>query len=388
MAPVAYSGALQSKKKAELQEIARALHLSDAGTKEDIQNRIKKHLDQNQSLLEDNPAFSGLFGKRKRSTQPLPVHVRSVPSPASESGGEIVAKNSSSPGTTRSTRRSFALDPIHDATPVPEVREVSMMLKNPPISPPEEETSTSILVNPTPHKDASRMITSTPRGILRNVAKPSVQLATTTFQRLQADAKQRARVFILASRSTLSNSVNIWLITALLELLYVLYVVIPWESVEFPSSRPAYSGNFYVSIPYLPLTTFQSWAFWGVLAHWSIPALVIPAVLGSVVSFHPANATSARIPRVLPLDPLTASIMRLAAQYAYPYETLNATLHGVDVIGPRWRILNSAVGVALAFTEAIFTAPSAYAEARMRHRAGTPRRVTAPEDSLSNFGES
>ncbi|KIJ18207.1 hypothetical protein PAXINDRAFT_167462 [Paxillus involutus ATCC 200175] len=388
MAPVAYSGGLQSKKKAELQEIAQALHLSDVGTKEDLQNRIKKHLDQNRSLLEDNPAFSGLFGKRKRSVQPLPVHVRSVPSPASESTDEIIVKNSSSPGTTRSTRRSFALGPIHEATPVPEAREVSMMLKNPPISPPEEETSASILANPTPNKDTSRMVISTPKSILRNVAKPSVHLATTTFQRLQADAKQRARVFILASRSTLSNSVNIWLITALLELLYVLYVVIPWKSVEFPSSRPADSGDFYVSIPYLPLTTFQSCAFWGVLAHWSIPALVIPAVLGSVVSFHPANATSARIPRVLPLDPLTASIVRLAAQYAYPYETLNATLHGLDVIGPRWRILNAAVGVALAFAEAIFTAPSAYAEARVRQRAGTPRRVTAPEDSLAIFGES
>ncbi|KAF9219329.1 hypothetical protein BS17DRAFT_789506 [Gyrodon lividus] len=386
MAPVAYSGGLQPKKKAELQEIAQALHLSNTGTKEDIQNRIKKHLDQNQSLLEGNPVFSGLFGKRKRSVQPHFIHVRPVPSPASESTDEIIVDNSSSPTTSRSTRRGLALGPTHEVTPVPEAREVSMMLKNAPISPLEEEATTLVTENLAPHKEPSGTITSTPKSILRNVnvPKPSLELAT-TFQTLKVAAKQRARAYLLASRSTLSNSVNIWLITALFELLYIFYVVIPWKSIQFSSSRP---GNLYLSIRYPPLTTFQSCAFWSVLAHWSIPALVIPAVLGSIVSFHPANATSARVPRMLPLDPLTASIIRLAAQYAYPYESLNATLQGLDVIGPRWRILNASVGVALAFAEAIFTAPGACSEARVRQRAGTPRRVTAPEDHLVTLGES
>jgi SAP domain. len=67
MAPVSYSGSLQPKKKAELQEIAVALHLSEQGTKEELQNRIKRHLDSNQGSLEDEPAFAGLFGRRKRS---------------------------------------------------------------------------------------------------------------------------------------------------------------------------------------------------------------------------------------------------------------------------------------------------------------------------------
>ncbi|KAF9238390.1 hypothetical protein BU15DRAFT_47731 [Melanogaster broomeanus] len=381
MAPVTYSGALQPKKKADLQEIAIALHISDFGTKEDLQNRIKKHLEQNQSLLEDNPVFSGLFFRRKRSVQPHAVQAPSVPSPTSESTDEMIVKKSTSPATTRSTRRSLALGPIQEVTPVPEAREVSMMLKNAPFSPPEEDASTLIIPNQTP--EASRMLISTPKSILRHVPKPSVELATTSFKRLEANAKQRARIFLLASRSTLSNSINIWLITALFELLYVLYVVIPWKSAVIPTSRTADSGNFYLSIPYPPLITFQSPAFWRVLTHWSIPTLVIPAVLGSIVSFHPANATSARIPRVLPLDPLTASIMRLAAQYAYPYEALNTTLPCVDVIGPRWRMLHAAVGVALAFAEAIFIAPSAYAEARVRQRASTAKRAMAPEDSLA-----
>jgi hypothetical protein len=71
MAP-AYSGSLGPKKKHELQEIALALRISDQGTKDEIVQRITKHLDSNQDALEDNPIFTGLFGRRKRSVQPQP----------------------------------------------------------------------------------------------------------------------------------------------------------------------------------------------------------------------------------------------------------------------------------------------------------------------------
>lgn len=126
--------------------------------------------------------------------------------------------------------------------------------------------------------------------------------------------------------------------------------------------------------------TFQTSAFWSVLLHWSIPTLIIPAILGSLISFHPANAASARAPHVFPFDPLTASILRLAAQYGYPYNVLNATIEGIDVIGPQWRILAAAVCVAFAFAEAIFTAPSAFAGSRVRQRGGTPRRAMTVDE--------
>lgn len=78
MTMTVYSGSLQPKKKAELKEIALALRISDFGTKEEVQQRIRKHLDDNQAVLEDNPTFSGLFTRRKRAV-PQFVNMYVVP---------------------------------------------------------------------------------------------------------------------------------------------------------------------------------------------------------------------------------------------------------------------------------------------------------------------
>lgn len=66
MAPV-YSGALQPKKKSELQEIAEALSLATTGTKDDLQARIKEYLDVHD--LSDDPQFGGLYVVGKRKTR-------------------------------------------------------------------------------------------------------------------------------------------------------------------------------------------------------------------------------------------------------------------------------------------------------------------------------
>jgi len=84
MAPTQpFAGALPPKKKQELQEIALALNISDQGTKDEIQTRIKKHLDENAGTLESNPTFAGLYtsrarGKRQTSVQPVAAPPRYV----------------------------------------------------------------------------------------------------------------------------------------------------------------------------------------------------------------------------------------------------------------------------------------------------------------------
>ncbi len=103
---------------------------------------------------------------------------------------------------------------------------------------------------------------------------------------------------------------------------------------------------------------------WTILLHWSIPSLFIPAIVGTLISFSPVKSEGDR----MDFDPLTASIVRLAAEAVYPYERfpLQSTstllgVHDVDVLGLRWRTVAAGVGVAFAFAEAITGAPKAIA---------------------------
>ncbi len=60
-ASAVFSGNVTTKKKAELQEIAQALGIPDVGMREEIQQRVKKHLEDNATDLQDDPAFTGLY---------------------------------------------------------------------------------------------------------------------------------------------------------------------------------------------------------------------------------------------------------------------------------------------------------------------------------------
>ncbi|KAI6030276.1 hypothetical protein EDC04DRAFT_2880458 [Pisolithus marmoratus] len=380
MAPV-YTGSVQGKKKSDLQAIALALRINDKGTREELHLRIKKHLDDNQQLRED-PAFVGLYSKRNRSAQPQSgTSSRSAPSSASEQTGEVLVKSFESPKHTRSTRRFDAVEIVGESTPIPDAREVSMMLKKPLFSPetgalPTETTQTVAV------RGGGEVVPSAPKSILRSIPTPLMERAAGSLRRVQMNANEVARQILFFSRVVLSSSTNIWLISLFMELLYILYVIIPWQTIELLPLQNLGGNNFHVSISYAPLSTFGSPTFWTILIHWAIPTVIIPVLFGSLVSFHPANSPTARAPRPVYFDTLTASVIRVAVHYAYPYDALKSQVECVDIIGARWRLLDASVVAALAFAEAIAAAPRAYAESKLR-RAGAPKRASLGEPSQS-----
>lgn len=65
---VAYSGALAPKKKQDLQDLASELGIDNSGTKDELQERIKRHLGNHPELSQD-ARFSGLYN-RKRAARP------------------------------------------------------------------------------------------------------------------------------------------------------------------------------------------------------------------------------------------------------------------------------------------------------------------------------
>jgi len=67
---------------------------------------------------------------------------------------------------------------------------------------------------------------------------------------------------------------------------------------------------------------------------------------------------------VAPIDPLTASIIRLVGHIVYPYASIasKSDIVGLDVLGSNWRILDAATGLAFAFAEAIAAAPQVFAD--------------------------
>lgn len=143
--------------------------------------------------------------------------------------------------------------------------------------------------------------------------------------------------------------------------------------LQVPLSPRNQAGPLF-SVPYPPWSIFQTAAFWQVILHWAIPTLIIPAFVGSVISFNPANTPSpAETPSaspIAPFDPLTASIIRLAAQVGYPYAFMASRTEvvGLDVLGSNWRVLSASVGVAFAFAEAIAGAPQLFAKTLIREQ--------------------
>ncbi|THH03150.1 hypothetical protein EW145_g6488 [Phellinidium pouzarii] len=309
---LSYSGSLQIKKKAELQEISQALGISDAGTREELQQRIKKHLDDYSTDLEGDPAFSGLYArKRQRSLQP-----QGLPQPS--------RFRSSEPSRFSAIPEERGFSPGAD-----DLYDVSMMLPRAPLSPaapsslPLRNASLSpSSLPPLPPSPAKSIIAD-------DISQPEVQ-ATVKMEWNVTQALFTARVVLSSGR-------NIFIISALLDFISIIFTI---------------HGNSYYPVPSItnevePVLQATAW----VTVHWAIPSLVLPAIFGYFISFStPAFQ--------LKFDVLTASIVRVAANVAYPFPSmvfiaLSDEIQSLDVLGVKWRLVSATVTLAFAFAEAI-----------------------------------
>ncbi|KAK0478708.1 hypothetical protein IW261DRAFT_1564785 [Armillaria novae-zelandiae] len=279
MAP--FSGSLQPKKKADLQNIATSLGISDAGTKDELQLRIKKHLDNNQDVLEGDPQYAGLYGIRSRGGA-----VARKPSLQPQLPSSRLAPPKEPTPPSPSPRKAVPMDPIVET---PGRGEVSVMLK----------AMTPFVKAPLPPSTAS----------ISTIATARRGLSTMVVQVKQAEP-------LVKTRSWMSNAAHIWLLSALIEFVVLLGAVVPW----------AWAPVGGTSVPY-PL--LQNRVVWMAIAWWAGPTVVVPGVLGHLVSFRGRDS----------FDPLTAWVVRLAGV--------------VLVEEPRWRVVTASVGVAFAFAEAM-----------------------------------
>ncbi|KAJ3727784.1 hypothetical protein C8R42DRAFT_717225 [Lentinula raphanica] len=417
MAPV-FSGSLQAKKKSELQSLASALDVSTDGTKEELQHRIKKYLETNQSELEEDHHFSGLFDRRRKRKESVPPRTRSD----ERSNG----------------RRVVSMVP-YEATPAKDLSDVSAFLKNPMPSPSEKGSQSSpnrrslrstrssfviadTAVDESPDEETdSAADQSLPDQII--VKRESPQRVSSMLQivkRKQEVVVHKANQTFFQTRTFLSNARTIWTMSVLLQFLFIYISVVPWKFLHIPYTEISTSTSpdlppvvpsrgpspswksLAITIPYPPLAMFQSRMFWTILLHWFIPTVLIPGLAGILISFKPSPSKhssaevipseSREITRVVrgraheqveeqeevetppqakntPIfdlfDPLTASIVQLAAQIAYTFPTILGSfplvahtgtgplIKSVDVIGWKWRVLLASVGVAFSFAETL-----------------------------------
>ncbi|KAG5340633.1 hypothetical protein C0989_000990 [Termitomyces sp. Mn162] len=382
MAAPVFSGALVPKKKQELQDIALALKLSDGGTKDEIMNRIKRHLELNPDLEED-PSFSGLFGsRRRRSVQPQPLIIHPQAKPNSRG------------------RRVVPLDPVRELTPINDLRDISMFLKN-PASPydetPEQSPQQAVAITPS----SSPPLPPSPiKSIVQRLSAIS-NVESLTFKIKDNELLPNSIELLEQFRGFLSNSRNVWSATTVMESIYIIYTVIPWKTGKVPLYE---MRDTTIALPYFypPLSTFQTYAFWMVILHWVLPTVFLPVIAGSLISFTPKSLSRPTTPNsphaTTPFDPLTAAIIRLAVQVNYPY--ISIPVQGVDVLGWNWRVWNAAVGLLFAFSEKLGGSPQATAQIiqverrkerlQLENSASTPaspstrRKAIAPPGQLAD----
>ncbi|EJD43027.1 hypothetical protein AURDEDRAFT_114874 [Auricularia subglabra TFB-10046 SS5] len=308
----AYTGALKPKKKSELQEIATNLSVSASGTKDELEQRIRDHLDANEHKLIDDPMYAGLYSRKKRQTT-ANLTVPSIHTPGhsdDESTPPPAARN-----TRKASRGAVALrNKEHSLVPV---------------------EPTQLPLPPSPVRS------------LINEVREVIEEPAVVVERVRASELLRgSEVFLENLRTFISHSGNIATITVVSELLFIVYTIVPWSYFHIPLTPPFKStgvdkSGVIAHIPYAPPAYVASAAPWHAVLLWALPTLIIPQLFGALISFSTPRRK---------VDPLSAAIVRVACAVAGQWGV------GEGVLATKWRILSASLAAAFALAETIESA--------------------------------
>ena len=136
----------------------------------------------------------------------------------------------------------------------------------------------------------------------------------------------------------LSNGSNIFIITALFDFASILATI----HLDAPFPVPPINVQAAPALRAMSLAT----------SYWALPSIVLPVIVGYLVSFTTGSQSG--------FNPLSASIIRVAANIAYEFPVMLLTevegsneVQSLDVLGFKWRTLTASVTLAFAFAEAI-----------------------------------
>ncbi|KAG9007466.1 hypothetical protein FRB94_001229 [Tulasnella sp. JGI-2019a] len=335
----AYSGSLASKKKQDLQDLASDLGIDTSGTKDDLQERIKRHLAEHQELAQD-PRFSGLYSRKKPANRQPSMSINENVEPS----GQVVQR----PHTRQS--QAVTVFPVTNESEIPDVQQAE-----------ERIAEEAVAIAPqSPTRSIIEFVSKKTQEVLAATDPDAVVEVVREKGRVAGQEVNKGTTWL---KRFLSNANNITSLTIVAELLYILYTVIPWQYYQIPLNAPyttRYDGISPVtimpedpplvstriaSIPYIPHTFLTQPTIYSTLILWALPTLLIPLCFGGLVSFKPGHAWSAS-----GQDALTAAIVRLACVFAGDWGLDWSNELGIS---QKWRILSASLAGAFSLAEAI-----------------------------------
>ncbi|WWC67669.1 uncharacterized protein I206_101580 [Kwoniella pini CBS 10737] len=308
-----FTGALGSKRKSDLTEIAESLGISDPEAKvADLVKSIQSYLDKNETTLSKDNRYKGLYYKKRASgTHP--------PDSDSESPSASDIKNTVLKSSRKSINRT--LDKV----------QATIEAANIPL--PESPVALAKLQDKAvEYSQALVPSTETQRGLVvqaRNVSNFLVKYGK--------DGQLRVDYAVRHLRDILSTPQHIVLASLSIEFLFLLSHVLQFYDHTYyfppgPGDRGTIASLLSIGFFWLPSATFKfrlpefmSFGLadvWSAVAWWFFSTVLPPYALSTVVSFGPQKGTarhtgahtryqSSHPPAPTP-DPLAFTLIRLA----------------------------------------------------------------------------